>query len=43
MVDKNLFPYNLAVAAIFKNEAPGQIMQMPAYNDALNRFRFFCR
>ena len=22
MVDKNLFPYNLAVAAIFKDEAP---------------------
>ena len=90
MVDKNLFPYNLAVVAIFKNEAPylrewldyhllagvehfylynndssddyekilapyveanlvtlidwsGEIMQMPAYNDALNRFRFFCR
>ncbi len=90
MVDKNLFPYNLAVVAIFKDEAPylkewldyhllagaehfylynndssddyekilapyvetnlvtlidwsGQIMQMPAYNDALNRYRFFCR
>ena len=90
MVDKKLFPYNLAVVAIFKDEArylrewldyhlltgaehfylynndssdgyekilapyveaglvtlidwSGQIMQMPAYNDALNRFRFFCR
>ena len=90
MVDKNLFPYNLAVAAIFKDEAPylrewldyhllagvehfylynndssddyekilapyveanlvtlinwsGKIMQMPAYNDALERFKFFCR
>ncbi|MBR4384235.1 MAG: glycosyltransferase family 92 protein, partial [Selenomonadaceae bacterium] len=89
-MDKNLFPYNLAVAAIFKDEAPylkewldyhllagaehfylynndssddyekilapyaeanfvtlihwpGQIMQMPSYNDALNRYRFFCR
>ena len=90
MVDKNLFPYNLAIVAIFKNESPylgewldyhllagvehfylynnessdnfaevlkpyvdagivtvidwpGKIMQMPAYNDALERFRFFCR
>ena len=90
MVDKNLFPYNLAVVAIFKNEASylrewldyhllagvehfylynndsaddyaevltpyveanlvtlidwsGKVMQMPAYNDALERFRFFCR
>ncbi|MBR1646874.1 MAG: glycosyltransferase family 92 protein [Selenomonadaceae bacterium] len=90
MVDKNLFPYNLAVAAIFKEEAPylrewldyhllagvehfylynndssddyekilapyieanlvtlidwsGKAMQNPAYLDALNRFRFFCR
>ena len=90
MVDKNLFPYNLAVAAIFKDEAPylrewldyhllagaehfylynndssddyekilapyveanlvtlidcsGKAMQNPAYLDALNRFRFFCR
>ncbi len=90
MVDKNLFPYNLAVVAIFKDEAPylrewldyhllagvehfylynndssdgyekilapyveanlvtliewpGEIMQMPAYNDALERYRFFCR
>ena len=90
MVDKNLFPYNLAVVAIFKDEArylrewldyhlltgaehfylynndssddyekilapyveaglvtlidwSGQAMQNPAYLDALNRFRFFCR
>ena len=90
MVDKNLFPYNLAVVAIFKDEAAylrewldyhllagvehfylynndssddyekilapyveanlvtlidwsGKAMQMPAYNDALERFRFFCR
>ncbi|MBR1646873.1 MAG: glycosyltransferase family 92 protein [Selenomonadaceae bacterium] len=90
MVDKNLFPYNLAVVAIFKDEATylrewldyhllagaehfylynndssddyekilapyveanlvtlidwsGEIMQMPAYNDALNCYRFFCR
>ena len=90
MVDRNLFPYDLAVVAIFKDEAPylrewldyhllagvehfylynndssdncaevlqpyvdanvvtvidwpGKIMQMPAYNDALERFRFFCR
>ncbi len=89
-VDKNLFPYDLAVTAIFKDEAcylkewldyhlaagvehfylynndstdnfaevlapyinanlvtltdfPGKIMQMPAYNDALNRFKFTCR
>ena len=90
MVDKNLFPYNLAVVAIFKDEAPylrewldyhllagaehfylynngstdncaevlapyvdadlvtlidwpGKVMQIPAYNDALYRFKFFCR
>ena len=90
MVDKNLFPYNLAVVAIFKDEAPylrewldyhllagaehfylynndssdnyaeilkpyveanlvtltdwpGKAMQNPAYLDALNRYRFFCR
>ena len=90
MVDKNLFLYNLAVAAIFKNEArylkewldyhllagvehfylynndssddfreilapyvnenlvtltdfPGKIMQYPAYDDALENFRFECR
>ena len=90
MVDKNLFPYDLAIAAIFKDEAPylrewldyhllagvehfylynndssdgyaeilkpyvdanvvtltdrpGKLMQMPAYNDALTQFRFFCR
>ena len=89
-MEKNLFPYNLAVAAIFKDEAPylrewldyhllagvehfylynnessddyaeilkpyveanlvtltnwpGKIMQMPAYNDAINRYRFLCR
>ena len=89
-VDKNLFPYDLAVTAIFKNEArylkewldyhllagvehfylynndsidnfaqvlapyvaanfvtltdfPGKVMQMPAYVDALNRFKFTCR
>ena len=88
--EKNLFPYELAVVAIFKDEAPylnewldyhllagvdhfylynndstdnfeevlspyvaanlvtlinfpGKTMQMPAYLDALNRFRFFCR
>lgn len=88
--EKNLFPYNLAVAAIFKNEAPylrewldyhllagvehfylydngstdnfaevikpyvesnlvtltsfdGKIMQIPAYEDALARYRFHCR
>ena len=90
MVDRNLFPYDLAVVAIFKDEArylrewlnyhllagvehfylynndssddyaevlkpyvdanivtltdwTGKIMQMPAYNDALERFKFFCR
>ncbi|MBE8953783.1 MAG: glycosyltransferase family 92 protein [Quinella sp. 1Q7] len=90
MVDKNLFPYDLAVTAIFKNEAPylaewldyhllagaehfylynndssdnyaqvlapyvaanlvtlidlpGRTMQMPAYDDALEKFRFMCR
>ena len=90
MVDKNLFPYDLAVVAIFKDEAPylrewldyhllagvehfylynndssdgyaeilkpyvdanivtlidwsGKVMQMPAYEDAVSRFRFFCR
>ena len=90
MVDKNLFPYDLAVVAIFKDEAPylrewldyhllagvehfylynndstdgyaeilkpyvdanivtlidwsGKIMQAPAYNDAVIRFKFFCR
>ena len=90
MVDKNLFLYDLAVVAIFKDEArylkewldyhllagvdhfylynnnssdnyeeilapyveanlvtlincPGKVMQMTAYNNALNRFRFFCR
>ncbi|MBR1646875.1 MAG: glycosyltransferase family 92 protein [Selenomonadaceae bacterium] len=89
-MDKNLFPYNLVVVAIFKDEAPylrewldyhllagvehfylynndssddyekilapyveanlvtlidwsGKLMQMPAYNDALNRYKFFCR
>ena len=89
-VDKNLFPYDLAVTAIFKDEArylkewldyhllagvdhfylynnnssdnfkevlapyvaanlvtlidfPGKVMQLPAYLDALNRFRFSCR
>ena len=88
--EKNLFPYDLAVAAIFKDEAPylkewldyhllagvdhfylynndssdnfeevlapyiaanvvtltnfsGKAMQIPAYLDALNRFRFSCR
>ena len=90
MVDKNLFLYDLAVAAIFKDEArylkewldyhllagvehfylynndssddfrevlapyveenlvtliefPGRVMQYPAYNDALEKFRFECR
>ena len=90
MVDKNLFLYDLAVAAIFKDEArylkewldyhllagvehfylynndssddfkevlapyveenlvtltdwPGKLMQYPAYNDALEKFRFDCR
>ena len=90
MVDKNLFPYDLAIAAIFKDEAPylrewldyhllagvehfylynndstdgyakilkpyvdanvvtltdwsGTAMQNPAYLDALERYRFFCR
>ncbi|MBQ3727822.1 MAG: glycosyltransferase family 92 protein [Selenomonadaceae bacterium] len=90
MVDKNLFLYDLAVVAIFKDEArylkewldyhllagvehfylynndssddfrkvlapyveenlvtlidlPGRVMQMPAYNDALEKFRFECR
>ncbi len=89
-VDKNLFPYDLAVATIFKNEArylkewldyhllagvdhfflydnessddykkilapyvaaglvtnkyfPGKKMQMAAYNDAVQNFRFTCR
>ena len=89
-VDKNLFPYDLAIVAIFKDEArylkewldyhllagvehfylynndssdnyaevlapyvetnlvtlinfPGKMMQIPAYDDALRRFRFFCR
>ena len=89
-MDKNLFPYDLAIAAIFKDEAPylrewldyhllagvehfylynnessdgyaevlkpyvdanivtlldwpGKVMQMPAYCDALERFRFLCR
>ena len=90
MLDKNLFPYDLAIVAIFKNEAPylrewldyhllagvehfylynndssdgyaevlkpyvdanivtltdwpGKMMQMPAYNDALEHFKFLCR
>ena len=90
MVDKNLFLYDLAVVAIFKDEGkylrewldyhllagvdhfylynndssddykevlapyveknlvtlinfPGKVMQIPAYLDALERFRFFCR
>ncbi len=90
MVDKNLFPYDLAVVAIFKDEAPylaewldyhllagvehfylynndstdnyadiiapyvaanlvtpidfpGKAMQMPAYEDAIEKFRFTCR
>ena len=90
MIDKNLFLYDLAVVAIFKNEGkylrewldyhllagvdhfylynnessddyaeilapyveknlvtlinfPGKAMQYPAYNDAIERFRFFCR
>ena len=90
MIDKNLFLYDLAVVAIFKNEGkylrewldyhllagvehfylynnessddysevlapyveknlvtlinfPGKVMQIPAYIDALERFRFFCR
>ena len=89
-VNKNLFPYDLAVVAIFKDEAhylrewldyhlvagvdhfylynndstdnftevlapyvaanivtlidfPGRAMQMPAYEDALEKFRFTCR
>ncbi|MBQ3450921.1 MAG: glycosyltransferase family 92 protein [Selenomonadaceae bacterium] len=90
MVDKNLFLYDLAIVAIFKDEArylkewldyhllagvehfylynndstdnyrevlapyveknlvtlidfPGKVMQMPAYNDAIEKFRFECR
>ena len=90
MVDKNLFLYNLAVVAIFKNEAPyfkewldyhllagvehfylynndssdnykevlapyveknlvtltewsGKLMMYPAYNDAIDKYRFDCR
>ena len=90
MIDKNLFPYDLAVVAILKNEAPylkewldyhllagvdhfylydndspdnqaevaepyieaglvdyfylpGQKMQLPAYNDALKKFKFQSR
>ena len=90
MVDKNLFLYDLVVAAIFKDEAhylkewldyhllagvehfylynndssddfrevlapyveenlvtliewPGKLMQYPAYNDAVEKFRFECR
>lgn len=90
MVDKNLFLYDLAITAIFKDEAPylkewldyhllagvdhfylynndssdnykevlapyveknlvtlidfpGEIMQMPAYADAINNYRFECR
>lgn len=90
MVDKNLFPYDLAVVAILKNEAPylkewldyhllagvehfylydndstdnqaevvkpyvkaglvdyisapGELMQMPVYNDAVKRFKFQAR
>ncbi|MBR3497797.1 MAG: glycosyltransferase family 92 protein, partial [Selenomonadaceae bacterium] len=90
MLDKNLFLYDLAVAAIFKDEGhylkewldyhllagvehfylynndssddfrevlapyveenlvtlidfPGRVMQLPAYNDALEKFRFECR
>ena len=90
MPDKNLFPYDLAVVAIIKNEAPyltewldyhliagvehfylydnagsdnqaevvkpyvaaglvdyfhmpGKMMQVPAYNEAIYRFRFHCR
>ena len=90
MVDKNLFLYDLAIVAIFKDEGkylkewldyhliagvdhfylynndssdnyeeilapyveknlvtlidfPGKLMQNPAYSDALERFRFFCR
>lgn len=90
MADKNLFLYDLAVVAIFKDEGryfkewldyhllagvehfylynndssddyakilapyvennlvtlidwPGRMMQYPAYNDATERFRFFCR
>ena len=90
MTEKNLFPYNLAVVAIFKDEAPylrewldyhllagvdhfylydngstdnsaqvlapyveanlvtltnlpGKVMQIPAYDDALEKFRFHCR
>ncbi len=90
MVDKNLFPYDLAVVAIMKNEAPylkewldyhlmagvdhfylydndspdnqreiakpyidagivdyidapGKMMQLFAYNDAVKRFKFRCR
>ena len=90
MLDKNLFLYDLATVAIFKDEArylkewldyhllagvehfylynnnssddykkilapyveenlvtlidfPGKVMQLPAYNDALEKFRFECR
>ena len=90
MLDKNLFLYDLAIVAIFKNEGPylkewldyhllagvdhfylynnessddykkilapyveknlvtliefpGKVMQMPAYNDAINKYRFECR
>ncbi|MBQ3727821.1 MAG: glycosyltransferase family 92 protein [Selenomonadaceae bacterium] len=90
MIDKNLFLYDLAVVAIFKDEArylkewldyhllagvehfylynndssddfrkvlapyveenlvtlidlPGRVMQLPAFNDALEKFRFECR
>ena len=90
MVDKNLFLYDLAVVAIFKNEAPylkewlnyhllagvehfylynndssdnykevlapyveknlvtltewsGKLMMYPAYNDAIDKYRFDCR
>ena len=90
MAEKNLFPYDLAVVAIFKDEArylrewldyhllagvehfylydngstdnfaemlapyvagnlvtlknfPGKMMQYPAYDDALTKFRFQCR
>ena len=90
MVDKNLFLYDLAITAIFKDEAPylkewldyhllagvehfyvynnnssddyekvlapyveknlvtltdfpGKMMQMPAYEDAIEKYRFDCR
>ena len=42
MVDKNLFLYDLAVVAIMKNEEP-YVKEWLAYNDAVKRFRFFCR